>query len=58
MYLLSTSLIYSTYNSDDDYSDYDNEYNWTYHDGDLLGEEWLDDEYHGIDTWDLIDVNG
>eukprot|EP00956_Cyclotella_meneghiniana_P028105 scaffold64756_cov67-Cyclotella_meneghiniana.AAC.1 len=37
-------------NIDDDYSDYDKEYNWKYHDGDLLGEEWLDEEYHGIDT--------
>eukprot|EP00956_Cyclotella_meneghiniana_P013988 scaffold20678_cov69-Cyclotella_meneghiniana.AAC.2 len=43
--------------SDDDYSKYDNEYDWKYHHGDLLGEEWLDDEYHGIDTCDLIGVS-
>ena len=44
--------------SDDDSSQYDNEYDWKYHDGDILGEEWLDDEYHGIDTIleDIIDV--
>eukprot|EP00956_Cyclotella_meneghiniana_P013922 scaffold20491_cov35-Cyclotella_meneghiniana.AAC.5 len=43
--------------SDDDSSQYDNEYDWKYHDGNILGEEWLDDEYHGIDTEDIIDVD-
>ena len=46
--------------SDDDSSDYDydNEYEWKYHNGKLLGEAWLDNEYHGIDTCDPIDVDG
>ena len=44
--------------NDDDSSEYDNEYEWKYHDGDILGEDWLADEYHGIDTCDIIDVEG
>ena len=34
------------------------QYEWKYHDGDILGEDWLADEYHGIDTCDIIDVEG
>ena len=45
-------------NHDDNSSEYDNENDWKCHDGDILGEEWLLDEYHGIDTCDLIDVDG
>lgn len=29
-------------------------YEWKYHAAILLGEEWLDNEYHGIDTCDQI----
>ena len=44
--------------NDDDSSYYDDENEWKYHDGDILGEEWLADEYFGIDTCDVIDVEG
>eukprot|EP00956_Cyclotella_meneghiniana_P040012 scaffold184797_cov22-Cyclotella_meneghiniana.AAC.2 len=40
---LLTLRFHLTVTSDDDYSEYDNEYDWKYHDGDFLGEEWLDD---------------
>ena len=43
-------------NHDDNSSEYDNENDWKYHDGKILGEEWLLDEYHGIHTDNTIDV--
>ena len=47
----------STLNDDDSFEYYD-ENEWKYHDGDILGEDWLADEYFGIDTCDVIDVEG
>ena len=40
-------------------SDLDSEYKWKYHGGELHGEAWLEEEYHGIVTLDqMIDVIG
>ena len=45
-------------NNNNDSSDFDFEDEWIHHDGELLGEKWLDDKYHGTDTLDQMDVCG